>query len=246
MSLDESSRRDPAAGGLGEVLCRARRERLHVRGRTRREQDSDQARGGADLRRQGHQREHHEPRRQAQAQPPYREPGAVARTRSGPWSRWPRATRSRSSGADDGHSQAQTNSRRPAVPIGLGLRRDHEGPARTVTRQAQAAHGWTQRLRTDDLTPPGWRTQASVSRHRFPPQQGRRAGQGRRRSSTTRTATRGSRSFITATARSATSWRPRVSVSATCSRVGRARRSARGMRCRCGTSPSAPWCTTWS
>src|SRR5881392_3551580 len=67
-----------------------------------------------------------------------------------------------------------------------------------------------------------------------------------RRSNTTRTGRRASPCCSTPTARSATSWRPRISPWATRSSRGRAPTSASATPCRCSRFRSGPRCTTWS
>ena len=179
--------------------------------------------------------------RQAQAQPAHRWLGPARRPEAG--DRLPRRGRhaSRSSGADDADPQAQAHQPRTPVPDRLRLLGDHHATARrSRSRSRSRKTGWPQLLRPHDVAAPRRRSQAEVPRRRLPSREGRRAREGRGRSSTTRTATRASRCSTTSTARSATSSPRTVSRSATCSRAGTAPRSAPATRCRCATSRSGP------
>ena len=49
----------------------------------------------------------------------------------------------------------------PSVPVVLRLRGDHQGAAREVAHQAEAAHRRSQHVRPDDLAPPRRRSQAA-------------------------------------------------------------------------------------
>ena len=102
-----------------------------------------------------------EPQGQAQAQPPHRWLRHARRPRSGPSSPSPRATASRSSGADDAGPQAQAHQPRSPVPDRLRLRGDHPRQAREVAHQAQAAHRWSQLVRPHDVASPRWWPQAA-------------------------------------------------------------------------------------
>ena len=100
----------------------------------------------------------------------------------------------------------------PPLPDGLGLRRAHARHARAQPARSEAEDRRPQRLRPQDLAPPRRRPQAAVPHRRLPSEQGRRAGQGRATSSTTRTAPVGSPCCTTSTARSATSSRRTAST----------------------------------
>ena len=127
----------------------------------------------------GHQREHDEPQGQAQAQPPQWRVRLAPRRQARDRLSRPRATASRSSGADDAGPQAQAHQSRSPVPDRLRLRGAHPRQAGEVAHQAQAAHGWTQLLRSHDVASPRWWPQAEVPPGRLPSRQGRRARQGR-------------------------------------------------------------------
>ena len=124
----------------------------------------------------------------------------------------------------------QAHQPRPAVPVGLGLLRDHPEPSRALARLAPAQLRRPQQLRPQDGPPPRRRAQApvppwsisGVTRTACPPRW--------RPSSTTPTATPASPCCTTWTARSATSWPPPRCGSATGCRAVRARRSVPGTR----------------
>ena len=94
------------------------------------------------------------------------------------------------------------------------LRRDHAQRAREVARRGPDEVRRPQRARPQDRPPPRRRRQAALPRDRLQAPQGRRAGEGRARSSTTPTAPPTSRCCTTSTARSATSSRRSGSRSA--------------------------------
>ena len=96
------------------------------------------------------------------------------------------------------------------------------------------------------VAPPRRRPQAPVPRRRLPAEQGRRAGEGRGHRVRPEPQ-RADRAAPLPRRREALHPRPeRRRASATCSRAARARRSVPATRCRCATSRSGPWCTTWS
>ena len=154
----------------------------------------------------GHQREHAQPQGQAQAQPAHRRLGSARPTRSGPSSPSPRATASRSSGADDADSQAQAHQPRSPVPDRLRLRRDHHAtrPEKSLTKPKPRTGGRNSYGRMT-VASPRWWSQAAVPRRRLQARTRTACPRRSRRSSTTRTATRASRCCTTSTARSATS-----------------------------------------
>ncbi len=121
------------------------------------------------------------------------------------------ATRSRSSAAwrevSNADPQAQADVSRAPVRHLSRLRGDHPRSAGEVADRGPEEVRRAQLERPQDLAPPRRRRQAPVPQDRLQAPQGRRAGEGRARSSTTRTARPTSRCCTTPTARSATSSR---------------------------------------
>ena len=120
-----------------------------------------------------------------------------------------------------------------------GLRGDHatSRPLKSLTERQDGTGGRNNQGQLDQLVP-GRRAQAALPGDRLQARQGRRSGQGRDASSTTRTARRASRCCTTPTARSATSSRP-MGLEVGDSVVVRRRRprSTSATRCRCATIP---------
>ena len=110
--------------------------------------------------------------------------------------------------------EVQTDLRRQAVPDDARLLGAVSGPAGEEPDGRAAQDRRPQQPGPDDLPLHGRRPQAPLPHHRLPARQAGHPGQGRDRSSTTRTARRASRCCTTPTARSATSSRPTASRSA--------------------------------
>ena len=119
--------------------------------------------------------------------------------------------------------------------------------AREVAARRQAQHRWPQQLRPQDRPPQGWRPQAALPPDRLPSQQGRRARQGGRRSSTTPTATAASLllHYLDGEKRYILAPQGRRGRRRAAERPGR-RDPARQRPAACATSRSAPRCTTSS
>ncbi len=126
------------------------------------------------------------------------------------------------------------------------LRRGHQDQAREVAHEAEAEDGWSQLLRPHDVAAPRWRSQAALPHRRLPPEQGRRAREGRG-DRVRPEPQRAHRAAALPRRREALHHRPAGSRGRRpwC-RAARAARSASATRCRCATSPSARRCTTSS
>ena len=141
-----------------------------------------------------------------------------------------------------GSQTVQADEPWPPFPNGLRFRRDR--PRRS--RRSRCLRPFTRRLvaTTRAASPSVIRAAATkrrVPHHRLQAQQGRRARQGRARSSTTRTAPPASRCCTTSTAKSATSLHPKgLKVGDMVVSGRRGRHQARQRACRWPASPSVP------
>ena len=240
--------KETGGSGDGEARSRDAEVAAAVRGRARRQQDRDPPRGREALERRRRRRPHRDRARQGEADGPLRRQPLELEEghrdhRAGPEHRVLRRSLRVTMGLRP-HNATTPGSRGRVAPDFAELSQGNE-PEKSLTEQMSRTGGRNDYGRiTSRFRGGGHKRRFRVDR--LPPQQGRRAGQGRHASSTIRTAPRASRSCTTPTARSATSSAPTGSRSATrcCRRATPT--SSRATTCRCASSRSARRSTTSS